>query len=579
MRLAPALVPVLVAACVPPLVVPEGLLDRPLPLWSGDGVDAPRLAFVDEGCPGSEIARGGCPMDDPERVCRPILLDSLAPETALPDPSLAGDELSLSAECLELRPAAGLGAPTPSAQDLARSVARLRLTELPVIRTPAPDAEPAAWSWRHGTEANVTTPGGILGAHALATFAVRFETEAVVPTVTFYDAFPGSDRDLARKGYAFLPVQYPGRLLGRQRDDRCLVDGRDCELPKGVDLVPGDDRLALAASRMVLDACLAPPPCTVTYTPDADDPTQPGTCGLAPGPDAGGACVRADASMGGRSATLVVATSVTDVALFSDAFERMFGPVDALPPCTVAPTPQTQVCATEEAGRLYVAGWPPAGEDVPLPVVRLRSLAILPGAVEPVAPAPCTRLAERLVAAENQCDRYRRSARQAGSIAATSPPYSANPGDADDDADASALVLGEAFLPAGSTAPATDRWITARILPADHPLAVSVRRSVAPDGIEPDGLLGTAMLAGTDLVLDYTDPNPSLRARCTAPAEGGCLALTDCRDDGDAACCHGMPRSLLLEFAVGAGHDTCCHALDETDRQAVADAGGPCTPP
>ncbi len=260
----------LLAGCVPPLVVPEGLLDRPLALWTGDGVALPRLAFVDEGCPGSAVARGGCPEDDPARACRPILLDSLAAESALPADDAAGDGLRLSAECLELRPASGLGAPDPSAQDLARSVARLRLRELPVLRAPAAGGTSVPWSWEHGTEAGTTTPGGVLGAHALARFAVRFETGAQVPSVTFYDTFPGSDRDLARQGFAFLPVQFPGRLLGRDRSDRCLVDGEDCELPKGVDLVPGDDRLALAPTRMVLDACVAAPPCTVTYVPNPD---------------------------------------------------------------------------------------------------------------------------------------------------------------------------------------------------------------------------------------------------------------------------------------------------------------------
>ena len=565
----------LCAACVPPLVVPEGLLDRPLALWTGDGNTTVRLAFVDEGCPG-EVAAGGC-TGDPARPCRPILLDSLAAETALPARATATGDLTLSAECLELRPAAGLGAADPSAQDRTRAVARLRLRELPVLRAKRTSA--GGWTWQHGTEAGTTEPGGVLGAHALSRFAVQIERDAPVPWVTFYDTFPGSDRDLARRGYTFLPVQFPGRLLGRNRNDRCLVDGRDCELPKGVDLVPGDDRLALAASRMVIDACLAPPPCTVTYTPNQDDPTQPGTCGRAPGPDLPAGCTEPDAPGGGRAASLVVATTVPDLVLFGDAFERMFGPPEDLPACDGAPPPEAPACREPDGGALFVAGWPPAGIDTPLPVVKVRALGLLAGAARAVAPSPCTRLSDRLAAAENQCDRYRRTARRDGGVAATTPPYSANPDDGADDADTSAVVLGEAFVPEGETGPDPARWITVRVVPAEHALAVSVRRSVYPDAVEPDGLLGATMLAGTDLVLDYTDPNPSLRVRCTTPHDGRCLPLTDCRDDGDAACCHGLPRSLLFEFATTAGTDSCCPALSAEDQAAVAAMGGACAAP
>jgi hypothetical protein len=111
------------------------------------------------------------------------------------------------------------------------------------------------------------------------------------------------------------------------------------------------------------------------------------------------------------------------------------------------------------------------------------------------------------------------------------------------------------------------------VLPADHPLALAVRRDVAPDALEPDGLLGTALLPGTETVLDYTDPNPALRVTCLQPHEGRCQVLPDCREDQTVACCHGLPRTLLDELIRTLDDDTCCGALSAEDLAGLAQGG------
>ncbi len=557
--------------------MPEGQLGRPIPLMTGDGSDLLRLAFVDEGCPGAEVAVGGCPAGG-DRACSSILLDSLVPVSAVPRQDGDPNALTLSAECLELRAAAGLAAAEPSAQDLSRSVTRLRLSELPVLRAAADGGED--WSWDAGTAQATMRPGGVLGGNALAAFALRVRADDDLPTVTFYREFPGSDRAISRQGFAFLPVQFPGGLLGRDRNDRCLVDGKDCELPGAVDLKPGDDRLALEPTRMVLDACLAPPPCAVDYRPDAEDPTAAGSCARRPGPGHDGACDTVDGPAGGVAASLVLATGVSGLALFEDSATRLLGDLGALPTCAGIPPVGARACREPEDGVLHLPGWPAAGsEAAPIPVLRVRALGLVAGAVRSKADNPCTRLAERLDGAENQCRRYTKVAQGAGGIAGASPPYSAQPDAQDPDrrdlADDAAAILGEAFLSAGQVNPDPARWVRVHVIPATHPMVLSLRRDVSPEALEPDGLLGTVLFRDTDVVLDYTDANPGLRLRCLHPHEGDCLVLPDCRSDGDAACCYGAPKALLDEFAAS-GVDACCLAYSASDLAALQGAGQAC---
>lgn len=576
----------LASACSADPVEIDGQYGRPLPLGSGDGSPLPRLAFVDEGCPG-EAAAGGCEADG-DGECRMLLVDSLAPMTTLRDPDASGSRLSV--ECLEVRPAAGLFAASPAEEDLDAAVARFRFDGLPLVRaTEGGDA----WAWTAGNQLRTVEPGGVLGGNLLRNLAVAFRTPEGTgepPTVTFYGEFPGSEPILADQGRAFLPVQFPGRLLGRELSDRCDVDEGRCELD-GFDVTTSQAHPALVASRMVMDACIAIPPCTLHYEHEqeagADDPFEPGVCRQVRGPSSGSSCIEpSDPTRGGLPASLVVATGVPGLVLFSDSAARMFGDLDQLVPCPTPLSPTTEIggdpraCLIGNDGVLHFSGWPSAGEDGErLPRLRIRSLALVQGAAQSRVDGPCERADERRDAMLLQCGRYVDAAADTNDIRDAAPPYSAKRDDDDenghiDDPAASAIaVIGEPMLEEGATGPRPSRWITTTVLPADHPLALAVRRDVAPDALEPDGLLGTALFGGTETVLDYTDPNPALRLKCLRPHDGRCQVLPDCRADKTVACCHGLPRTMLDELIRTLGDETCCGALSAEDLAGLRQAG------
>jgi hypothetical protein len=136
-------------------------------------------------------------------------------------------------------------------------------------------------------------------------------------------------------------------------------------------------------------------------------------------------------------------------------------------------------------------------------------------------------------------------------------------------------VLGEHVLLDGALNPRpdSDLWIETLVLPAAHPLAIAVRVDVAPEAVQPDGLIGSAMLDGTATVLDYTDPNPAVRLACFDPRAGSCMVATDCRTDAQPACCHGLPLNLLVEFIVLAENETCCSALSGAELGEIQEQG------
>lgn len=574
-------------ACSTEPIEADGQLGRSIELATGDPSPLPRLAFIDEGCPGQA---GGCEASG-DRACSLLLIDSLAPLTALRDPDATGSRL-VAEECIEVRPARGLAEPDLRPEDLDAAVARFRFRNLPVVRAPDQDG----WSWTAGDQNVTIEPGGVLGGNLLRNFAValRFPvppppgvmTEPEPPSVALYTEFPGSEDILADQGRAFLPLQFPGRLLGRELTDRCELDEGRCELD-GFDVSTSAAEIPLAASRMVMDACLAIPPCSLRYVRSATDPYGDGRCALKEGPTSDLDCTPAtDAEGGGFSASLVVATGVPGLVLFSDSARRMFGDLDAIEPCPemISPTteidPTLRVCRIADDGVLHVAGWPSAGEDAPLTRLRVRSVALTPGAARSRAEGPCERAENRRQALFSQCDRYDRAARSSDGevdIRNAAPPYSAQRDDQDQDrtdpAATSLAVLGEAALADDADGPRPSRWLPTIVLPVEHPLVLALRRDVAPDALEPDGLLGAAVLRGTETVLDYTDLNPALRVTCLEPHEGRCQVLPNCRDDRSEACCHGLPRTLLDEIIRTLDDDTCCGALSSADLDEMAQAG------
>lgn len=581
--IAVALGGVAVGCGVDPVIV-VGQFGRPIPLATGDDSPLPRLAFVDEGCPGDDVAVGGCAASG-ERACMPLLIDSLAPISALRDPDAEQGRVDI--ECLEARAAGGLAEPDPSDDALADAVARFRFSNLAVIR--ASEAGSDDWAWTAGDAQHTIEPGGVLGGNLLRGLAVELRTprapNAGPPTIALYGEFPGSERDLADQGRAFIPLQFPGRLLGRDLGDRCDVDGDRCRVP-GYDLRPGQNEIALQATRMVLDACIAPPPCTVTYERDRLDPFRAGECDQALGPGSDARCFAADDDDGGGlSASLVVASGVPGLVLFSDSAERLFGAPGELPTCHPSSIDDTtRACLTGNAGQLHVSGWPSAGSppDAGLPQLRVRSLGLIPGSVETRDVTPCTRMQRRRDALLDSCDRFVEAAGEAGDVRNTSPPFSAEAdgsdgeGHDDDPGATSLVVLGEATLPLGAPGPNPEQWIEVTVLPAEHSLVLALRRDVTPEAIEPDGLLGTILFDDTVAVLDYTDTNPGVRVACLDPRSGDCFVAPDCREDAQPACCHGLPLELIVDFILVGEDDTCCGALSASELLEVQ-ALGRCT--
>jgi hypothetical protein len=552
-----------------------GQFGAAIPMASGDASVLPRLAFVDEGCPGPSAA-GGCEATG-TRACTPLLIDSLVPLTTIADDTIAPGMATLDQECLEVRQAAGLAADPPAAEDLEAAVARFRFDRVPVVRVPAEGTDD--WTWSAGDETTLLEPGGVLGGNLLRSLALSIRTPpGEAPVLRVYTEFPGDERRLADQGRAYLPLQFPGRLLGRDLEDRCEVDGSRCELA-GYDLRPGQTNIALVATRMVMDACIAAPPCGLRYDRAPDDPFSAGDCDLSPGLGTDTMCEDASGVLGGRSASLVVATGVPDVVLFDDSAQRMFGDLAALPACDAAVDANTLACLAGQDAALAFSGWPDAGFDEPLLRLRVRSVAIVPGVVATRDVGPCERVDRRLVGLFNQCDRWRRTADAVGDIRDTTPPFSGasdeddGSGHRDDPSATSLVVLGETSLRAETSVPDPTRWITVRVLPATHPLPLTLRRDVAPEAIQPDGLLGTVLLPGTDTILDYTDPNPGLRMRCLDPRAEACASMPECREDGQRACCFGLPLHLLVDYIVSAGDDTCCGALSASELEEVQALG------
>ncbi len=549
----------------------DGLVGEPIELMSGDASPLPRLAFIDEGCPG-RAAAGGCSASG-DRRCRTMLIDSLAPLTAFKEAGISQPEFD--EECFDVRQGGGLAAANPTVDAFTAAVARFRFRDVPLVRAPADGT--SRWQWSAGAADAPIEPDAVLGGNVLRQFALALRTPAEgTPSVEVYTEFPGSDRDLADQGRAYIEVQFPGRLLGQEMGDRCEIGDDGC-LVGGYDIVNGQPNIALERSRMVLDACVAAPPCALDYTLDAANLFAPGECAGKRGLETDQACVDADAKEGGGvQASLVVATAVPGLVLFDDSALRMFGDLAALPACD-AVGPDDRACLVATDGTMAFSGWPIAGADAPLPRLRVRSLGLVAGLTQTRDIGPCQRLQSRREALVSQCDRFGEAIVEEGDVRNTTPPYSAEPDDSDDsdDANASIAVLGETSL-GDDGLPDTSRWLEAHVVPATHPLVGALRQDVVPEAIQPDGLVGTAMLAGTVAVLDYTDSNPGVRLSCIDPRAGNCMVAPDCARDGQAACCHGLPLSLLVDFILGARDETCCGALSAAEIDEIQAQAGVC---
>lgn len=568
-------------ACASDTVEIRGELGRPIALASGDTSPLPRLLVGRGACPGEAGACSsvcvGPPAECPPDACLPVVVDSLAPVTAV---ATTQDTVTAERGCIELRAAAGALADPVDAADLAATVARFRFGDLPMARVPIGGE---IWDWQIGDEGDSTHVGAVLGGNLLRHLAVRFiARRGEAPTISFYREFPGSEAALADQGRAFIPIQFPGQLLGKEITDECVAGEDDCDF---IGFHLDDDRVrsAIQPSQIVLDACLVPPPGAVYFT-DAR------RCSVAPGPGVSAAdyisptgriasrstpscnssvALTADdrPDLAGRAATLVVATGIPDLVLFADSTARLFGDLAALPECSSggvigSDALDSPACRESEGGALHPSGFPAAGVDTPLPKIRVSSLALLPGLTTTTGPSPCARLEARMAGLAAQC----------AGVLRERAPYPAEESACTAAADEHAIILGEFERRRGTLGPDPALWIPARIVPETHPLAIAVRRNVVPEALQPDGLLGTALLQNTDVILDYTDENPGVRVACSDPGAAGCFALPACTRSSGAvrpSCCFGLPQNLLVEMISDFGLYGCCPALSEGARREL----------
>ncbi|NVB41786.1 hypothetical protein G6O69_28390 [Pseudenhygromyxa sp. WMMC2535] len=559
------------AGCSEAQVIGEGQFSRAIDLASSASAPLPRLAWSPgAACPGTE---GGCtsfcagpPDSCGEDECMPLLIDSGTPLSILPDTE-GGWGVSL--ECLEVRAAGGLLDSPDDADTLAASTAAFRFRDAPMVRAPGDDA--GGWTWDAGDDLDPITVGGVIGGNILRDFATEFRHRVgETPSVAFFSNYPGSEAVLADQGRAYLRLQYPGRLLGRLLNDQCEIGpGIDCAIETFT--LDSDNRdQAFETSRALLDACVAPPPCAALWDEDEE------SCPLSRGGPDFAAC---DDDLG-QSATLVVATGVPGLVLFEDSATAMFGEIASLPECAaIDAESESGACMEDSTGSLSLPGWPTLES---LARVRVRALGVVEGLEQASGRAPCQRLRRRLEGLQHQCEGFLYEGR----------PLRPSP-DSDESVSDSALLMGEVAWDDEQSAPDPDAWIDTLIVPAAAAPVIALRREVTPEGAQPDGLIGGALLRQTETVLDYTESttSPGVRVRCLDPGES-CLAVPACSVDEGAAtpefedasggrtsCCFGLPSDLLAHVVLsGEGkptpriEDGCCSALS---RAALADLQSP----
>lgn len=565
------------AGCPQDDIIVTGEFGRAIPQAFGDASPLPRLLFRPGGC---GDAPGGCasvcagaPADCPADACLPIVVDSGSPVTRLP-----GDGPAQAVRtCFEVRSGGDVLGDMPAGTAIEAARTRFRFDSTPAVRLPGTAAD-VAWGWQVGDESAAPFVGAVLGGNVLRELAVRF-TAGDPPTLTLYREFPGDEASLADQGSAALPLQFPGLLLGKLIDDVCAgPNGDSCDFTSLGVFDREHPESLIQSTRMVVDACLGPPPAAAIL-----DPARPGRCALSSGPgknpanyrsptggkaaQVGTACNVADVELApgdldrGHEASLVIATGLPGLVLFADSALRMFGTLD-LPAChgdgglSSGDALRAPACLEGQAGLLRAAGWPPAGSaERPLVQLRVRSVALLPGLAQSTGAPACQRLEQRLRAVRSQCD-YAVAERIPRDVAAAASCRG--------HAATTAAVVGQAFVASGRSVN-PDLWIPTLVVPEDHPLVTSLRRDVSPEALQPDGMLGTALLAGTDVVLDYTDPTPSVRVACVDPDDGTCLALPSCvpgaAETVVPACCFGLPEDLLVALIRDEGAYGCCAAL------------------
>lgn len=547
-------------------MIGEGQFSRPIAIASDPAAPLPRLAWrPGAACPGPiggcESFCAGPPDSCPETACLPFLIDSGTPLSILPSST---GTMSFAKECVEVRAAGDLLTAPDDPDVLSKSTASFRFREAPIIRAPGDEVD--GWAWEAGDDRNPIGVGGVFGGNILRDFAIELRhLEGEQASLAVFSNYPGNEAVLGDQGRAYIRLAYPGRLLGRLLSDRCeLGPGLDCRLTSFT-LDQDNQELLFDRTRALVDACVAPPPCALDWINNGAN------CRLRSGGLESAAC---SSTLGG-GATLLVATGVPGLVLFDDSATHLFGPLDQLPSCDdAAPLGlDVQACLESDIGRLVLPGWAPLEQLVR---VRVRSLGLVEGLTQPQGSNPCERLRARLEGLERQCQGFLVEHRPVRPEPHTGEAIGT-----------SALVIGEVVLGDDQPAPDPTTWLEALIVPATAAPVIALRREVVPEGAQPDGLIGGAMLRNTETVLDFTESveDPGVRVRCLDPG-ARCLGIPACTADvgsvefegadaGRTSCCFGLPSDLLAEVVLGGKdkqaprvEDACCSALP---RAAIAE--------
>lgn len=500
-------------------------------------------------------------------ACQLAIFDSAAPFAMFAGEAAGGDDDAVRT-CFELRSSPGLtNAPAGPDPD---AVARVRLLDAPAMRVSRDSGE--AWSWELGDDRSPTQHSPVvLGGSLLADFAVSFKDPVDGPSgavqVALAPDYVGSEGSLADTGSVYLRLQYPSVLAGGQLDDQCQVGSSDCDLGE-IEWSTGQWRSLLQPHRLIVDACVAAPPCAVAFDRALGPLSADPQCHLAPRRDDPSSCADAtDPERGGRRATMVVASAMPGAALIEDSAVQILGDLSDLPECGSLPTPvpdTVRACTESTAGSLSSPGWPRLDD---LAVLRVRSVALVSGNEGAQGPGACERLERRLQGLQRQCER---TAESRAPWKPTDTP--------EDETDEGAIVVGEVQWTTGD-GPDPSAWIRTIILPSASALVNFTRRDTGTDAAQIDGFIGSALLRHSELVLDYTEEErpPGVRFRCLDPGDGRCLSIPGCRgseggrgEPGTASCCHGLPQSLLSDIILPSdssfpppprAEDTCCVAL------------------
>jgi hypothetical protein len=557
-----------IGACAEATVVGEGQFGRPIALASNPERPLPRMIWrPGEACPGPV---GGCesfcagpPASCPDSACLPVLIDSGTPLSIIPS---SDGTLSLGQDCIELRAGAGLLDAPDDPASLANATASFRLRGAPMVHAPGDEID--GWEWRAGDDGEPIRIGGVIGGNVLRDFAVAFRhLEGEPPSVAFHSQFPGSEEVLGDQGRAFLRLQHPGRLLGRLLNDRCeIAPGLDCRLSE-FSLNQANRSLLFESTRALVDACVAPPPCTVEWIDDECQlslrSSQLQDSEVCPHDN-------------GSSATLLVATGVPGLVLFDDSAVQLLGPLAELPACVdLTAASEARACVEPALGQLSLPGWPTLEDLVRL---RVRSVGIVEGLDQASGASPCQRLRSRLNGLVRQCEGFAVEGRPIRPQAETGRTVSS-----------SAFVVGE--VTRDLSAAKSSAWLETLIVPATAAPVIALRREIVPVGAQPDGMIGGALLHDTETVLDFTETveGAGVRVRCLDPGPN-CQAIPSCEPDIDAvefasgdagrtSCCYGLPANLIAQVVLDGEdkvaprvEDICCPALS---RAAISDLQSP----